>query len=184
MKAVIQIAVGWFIGNWLWDVLRGRAQTGAPSQAHAQAAAAAGGSGSSGGGGSGGYGGSGGSGPDYSALAAAIQALAAGVALPNIQTWQGVVPAGAPQEIVAGIGGKRICVLAFSATCSGASTVQFSSAGIGLWQVALDAPAGKSGANLATAWPGYLFAGSAGGNLSVQTDQAASVSVTYWQENV
>jgi hypothetical protein len=174
VKTVIQIAIGWVLGNLLWDLL-----FGSPSeQEEPQDGFAAGGSapstaltGS-------------GSGADYAALAAAIQALAAGVALPNIQTWQGVVPAGPAQEIVAGVGGKRICVLAFSATCSGASTVRFSSEGIGLWQVALDAPAGKSGANLATAWPGYLFAGSAGGNLAVQTDQAASVSVTYWQENV
>ena len=179
MKVIIQIAAGWLLGNWLWHVLRGRAQAGAPAEAQAGSAAGA----SAGPGGSGSSGGSG-SGADYAALAAAIQALAAGVALPNIQTWQGTVSAGPAQEIVAGVGGKKICVLAFSATCSGASVVRFSSAGIGLWQVALDAPAGKSGANLATAWPGYLFAGSAGGNLAVQTDQAASVSVTYWQENI
>jgi hypothetical protein len=177
VKTVIQIAIGWFLGQWLWNLLHRSGQASAPAEG--QAGSAAGGSG-----GSGGSGGPGDSGADYAALAAAIQALATGVALPNIQTWQGVVPAGPAQEIIAGVGGKRICVLAFSATCSGASTVRFSSEGIGLWQLALDAPAGKSGANLATAWPGYLFAGSAGGNLAVQTDQAASVSVTYWQEGV
>lgn len=153
----------------------------------------AGGSGS-GGGGVGGSGGSGGAGGgagggggvgDYSSLAAAIMALAAGVRLPNIQSVSRTVASGTTQ-LVAGQGGKRVCVLAYGMTASGAVSVGFKdgSATTDLWRMALDTPAGNSGANLVTAWPGYLFATSGGNALAVQTTGAAVVSVTYWQEDV
>lgn len=120
-------------------------------------------------------------GPDYSALAAAISALAAGVALPNILTVQQTVSAGVT-ELVAATGGRRVCVLAFSVTASGTATVKFGTGGVSLWRVDLDAPAGKSGANLATAWPGFLFAGAAGQNLEVDSTAAAELAITYWTE--
>lgn len=120
-------------------------------------------------------------GPDYSALAAAISALAAGVQLPNILSLQKTISTGTT-ELVPATGGQRVCVLAISATATGTATVKFGSNGVSLWRVDLDAPAGKSGANLATAWPGFLFAGAAGANLEVDTTAAAEISITYWTE--
>lgn len=180
MKTVIQVAAGWFIGNYLWELFFGKRLEGSTD------------GGSSGGSSASGAGSSASGtvpqtlsigGNDYSALAAAIQALAAGVQLPNIQTVERTVTAGTT-EIIAGTGGKRICVLAFSATSAGATVLRFLSQGSGLWRIGLDTPAGKSGANLSTAWPSYLFATPGGGNLQVETQQPAEISVTYWMENV
>lgn len=123
----------------------------------------------------------GGGAPDYSALAAAISALAAGVALPNILTVQKTISTGTT-ELVAAESGKRVCVLAYSVSATGAATVLFRTAGTSIWRVDLDAPAGKSGANLATAWPGYLFAGAGSQNLEANTTAAAEAAVTYWME--
>jgi hypothetical protein len=116
---------------------------------------------------------------DLSSMTSAIAMLAKA---PNIQTYQGTVPAGTT-EIIPPIGGKRACIMAFSATCAGASVIRFQSQGKPLWTLGLDVAAGKSGANLSTAWPAYLFASAAGGNLEVKTDQSAEISVAYWQEN-
>jgi hypothetical protein len=179
MKTILQIAAGWFIGNYLFQLLF-------PASSKSEGSGTGASAGSSASAGSGANAQtyvSGGNAPDYSALAAAIQALAAGVQLPNIVTVETTVPNGTT-EIVAGTGGKRICVLAFSATSAGATVVQFLSQGSGLWRIGLDAPAGKSGANLSTAWPSYLFATPGGGNLQVKTQQSAEISVTYWMENV
>lgn len=179
MKTILQIAAGWFIGNYLFQLLFPPS-----SKPEGSGTGASGGSGASAASGANAQSyTSSGNAPDYSALAAAIQALAAGVQLPNIVTVESTVSAGTT-EIVAGTGGKRICVLAFSATSAGATVLRFLSQGSGLWRIGMDAPAGKSGANLSTAWPSYLFATPGGGNLQVETQQPAEISVTYWMENV
>lgn len=121
--------------------------------------------------------------PDYSALAAAILALARGVEVPNLVTVSQAVAAGTT-ELVAGIGGYRTCVLAYGVASSGANTIRFLAGGAEAWRVALDAPAGISGANLTTAYPSYLFAGGGAEAVAVETDGAAHVSITYWQEAV
>lgn len=142
------------------------------------------GSGTGGAGGAGGSGGTGGGVGDYTALAAAINALAAGVALPNVRTVSKAVSAGTT-ELVAGEGGKRVCVVAYCATGSGTVNVRFRStlsAG-DLWAIALAAVAGNSGANLSTAWPCYLFASQPAEGIAVNVDSAATVAITYWQEN-
>jgi hypothetical protein len=180
MKTILQIAAGWFIGNYLFQLLFPPSEK---SQTGGSGTGASAGSGAAGSGANAQSYVSGGNAPDYSALAAAIQALAAGVQLPNIVTVETTVPNGTT-EIVAGTGGKRICVLAFSATSAGATVVRFLSQGSGLWRIGLDAPAGKSGANLSTAWPSYLFATPGGGNLQVETQQSTEISVTYWMESV
>lgn len=146
------------------------------------------GSGSGAGSGSGGAGGAGGTGTggvgDYSSLAAAIQALAAGVRLPNIQTVSMAVSSGVT-ALVPGLGGKRTCVLAYAVTATGAVSTTWKDGASygGLWQMDLDVASGNSGANLATAWPGYLFATSSGNALNVETDGNAQVCVSYWQED-
>jgi hypothetical protein len=83
---------------------------------------------------------------------------------------------------VAAEGGRRIRVLAFSVTSAGANNVRWLSGGLPVWQLGLDVPAGSSGANLATAWPAYLWTSDAGANLAIETTAAAQVSVTYWME--
>ena len=85
-------------------------------------------------------------------------------------------------ELVSAIGGQRVRVLAFSVMGSGAIDASFTSAGRAVWSLQLEAVAGKSGANLATALPAYLFAGDIGSDLSVNLSALATVSITYWQE--
>lgn len=116
--------------------------------------------------------------PDLSPVVAAIQALGA---VPNLQTASRSLSTGTT-ELVASEGGKRLRVLAYAFTTSGTNTAIFRTGGREQWRLALDAPAGNTGANCATAWPSYLFTGDAGENLDVQVTAACHVSVTYWME--
>lgn len=167
------------LGILVWFLLR---RTGTPGAQNASAVGSGSSSGSSGFSYAAPAGGGGGGGSaDYSSLAAAIQALAAGVQLPNIQSVRKDANAG-DTELVAATGGQRVCVLAYSITGTGSFTASFRSGGADLWKQVFDAPAGASGANLATAWPGFLFAGATGQNLSINLTGPATVSVTYWQE--
>jgi hypothetical protein len=138
----------------------------------------------SGAGGAGGEGGSGGGVGDYTTLAAAIYALAEGVKLPNIKSITKAAVVGT-NEVVPYLSGQRICVLAYGVSGAGVITGKWRSGGqtVNLWEMDLNAPAGNSGANLATSWPGYLFATAAGDPLAFNTDGVCTVSVTYWQEN-
>ena len=99
----------------------------------------------------------------------------------NLKTAVVSAPAGST-ELVSAIGGQRVRVLAFSVMGSGAIDASFTSAGRAIWSLAIEAVAGKSGANLATSLPAYLFAGDVGSDLSIQLSASATVSVTYWQE--
>ena len=140
--------------------------------------------GGAGGSGTGGPGGTGGGVGDYTSLAAAINALAAGVRLPNIRTVSLSCAAGIT-PLVPSAGGKRICVLGYAITGPLAIVAKWgSSLSAGdLWSVSLDAgTTGNSGANLATAWPGYLFATQPSEALTVNLTSVAQVSVTYWIE--
>jgi hypothetical protein len=183
MKDILKIAAAWVLGNLLWDKLKPYIS----SEAGAGGAGGAGGAAGSALGGAGGAGAAGGSSGggsfDGGALAAAIQALAAGVALPNIKTAVYSCASG-DNAVIAGEGGKRVCVFAYAITASGAPAVKFRSGGAAsdLWEIDLDAPAGKSGANLSTAWPGYLFATASGDGLTLNVSAAAVVAVSYWQE--
>lgn len=125
-----------------------------------------------------------GSGVDYAALAAAIQALANGVRLPNIQTVTRKGGSSGTFELVPGLGGKRVVVMAISVMSSGARSADFQAGGVNLWRIDLDAPAGNSGANLAVSWPAYLFATNSGEALEITLNGAATVSVTYWTEDI
>jgi len=142
------------------------------------------GDGTGGPGGPGGEGGSGGGVGDYTSLAAAIYALAEGVKLPNIKSITKAAVVGT-NEIVPYISGQRVCVLAYGVSGAGVITGKWRSGGqtVNLWEMDLNAPTGNTGANLATSWPGYLFATAAGDPLAFNTDGVCSVSVTYWQEN-
>lgn len=180
--ALIAVAV-WIASNWAWERFNGDGAgangDGSGGDGSGSGAGGAGGSGS--GSGAGGAGGAG-AGGDYAALAAAIELLAAGVRLPNIRTASLTLAAGTT-ELVAGEGGKRVCVLAYILTGSGAINASFKSAASVLWALGLDVSSGKSGANLATSWPAFLFATDGGAALSVTTDAACVVTVTYWLEN-
>jgi hypothetical protein len=169
-----KVLIGAAIAALLWWAWR-RLQEGPGAAGTGPAAGGAGGAGGSA------TANSGSGAADYAALAAAIQALAAGVQAPAFRTVATAVPAGTT-EIVAAEGGRRIRVLAFSVTSAGANNVRWLSGGLPVWQLGLDAPAGSSGANLATAWPGYLWTSDAGANLAIETTAAAQVSVTYWME--
>lgn len=138
------------------------------------------------GGGAGGAGGTGGGIGDVTALAAAIQALADGVAMPPIRSVSvNAAAAGSPQ-LIAGISGSRICVVAYAVTAAGACNVNFRStlASSSTWEIDLDATAGKSGANLVTGWPSYIFALDGNDGLTVDLTNAATVSVSYYLEKV
>ena len=178
IKTAVVVVGVWALSNWAWDKW-GRdlaKEWGLTSLlSSGDSAGSSGGSGGS----------SVSSGSDYGALASAIAALAAGVQLPNIQTATVTCAAG-NNELVASEGGKRACVLAFSAMGAGANSINFRSGNnpTNLWGVSLDSPAGNSGANLATAWPGYLFATSGSDALVANVSAAAVISVTYWKENV
>jgi hypothetical protein len=176
------LAVGvWFLSNWSWNALMGDGSGGAGGAGGDSAAGDGGdGTGGAGGAGTGGAGGAGAS-ADYAALAAAVQALADGVTLPNIKTAVKAVSAGTT-ELVPYESGKRITVLAYAITASGTMSATFKSGSSALWRMDLSAAAGNSGANLSTAWPGYLFACDGSTSLSVTTDSAAIVCVTYWME--
>lgn len=185
MKGIAVALALWFLSNRGWRLLFG----GSATDGAGGTSTSGSGSGSAGGltiGADGGVyevsGGAGGS-SNYAELAAAIAALAAGTRLPNIQS-KTIAGVSGSNVIIAGEGGKAVRVLAYAVTSSGANNARFRSGGAvtDLWRVDLDAPAGKSGANLATAWPGYLFSSNPGDALNIQLDGAASVSVTYWQE--
>ena len=138
------------------------------------------------GGGAGGAGGTGGGIGDVTALAAAIQALADGVAMPPIRSVSvNVAAAGSPQ-LIAGISGQRICVVGYAVTAAGTCNVNFRStlASSSAWEIDLDAAAGKSGANLVTGWPSYIFALDGNDGLTVDVSSAATVSVSYYLEKV
>ena len=185
--AVIVVAL-WAATNWAWDKW-GRAWFAGDSTASGGAGGAggsggAGGAGGSGSGDSGAGGGGSYSGPDYAALADAIQALANGTRLPNIQT---VVITGASGDntILAGEGGKVTRVMAYAVSGAGTVTAKFRSGNQArnLWELDLSAPAGNSGGNLATAWPSFLFHAEPGEDLKINLDSAAAVAVTYWRED-
>jgi hypothetical protein len=143
------------------------------------------GSGSGGAGGAGGAGGSGGAG-DTAALAAAINRLADGTELPPIRTVTVVNAAAGATQLLAGVPGKRICVLAYAATAAGACSVEWRStlASTPLWQLELNAAAGNSGANLSTSWPAYLFAAEGNDGLTLDLTNTATASVTYFLESM
>lgn len=184
IKTAVAVVAVWALSNWAWDKW-GRAW--AQSLGIVPAAGAGAGAGASGGaaGGSASSSSSSSSASDYAALAAAIAALAAGVQLPNIESKSLDCTTG-DNELVAGEGGKRICVLAYGITAAGAPTVNFRSGNnpANRWRVALDSPAGNSGANMATSWPGYLFATDANDKLNLNTSSAATVAVTFWREAI
>lgn len=159
---------------------------GIPDSLFASGAGSGAGSGGAGSGtGSGGAGGAGGAGAggDYTALAAAIMALAAGVQLPNIQSVTKSVTTGTT-ELVPSSSGFLTRVLAYTISASGTCSGKWRSGSspIDLWRIDLSAPAGNSGANLATAWPGFLFSTAPNDALNIVTDSSAVVSVTYWLE--
>jgi hypothetical protein len=118
---------------------------------------------------------------DTSALAEAVAALARGVQVPALKTATATVSAGTT-ELVAAEGGKTIRVLAYAVTGPGSLTFRFLSNGTPIWALALDVPAGNSGANLSAAWPAYLMSSDQSGNLQCQSSGNATVSVTYWVE--
>lgn len=190
-KQLIWIVAGGLLTYWLWEkylrpvLIEGEAGDGGAGGASGNLSAIGGEGGAGGGaGGAGGAGGSG-SGGDYAALAAAINALAAGTALPNIQAVTLTVASGTT-ELVAGQGNKRVCVLAYCVSGAGTPTTRFRSGSsvANLWGIDLSAPSGNSGANLATSWPGYLFATNGGDALNVNVTAPATVSVTYWTEDI
>ena len=183
LRAVLVGVVVFIASSWAWDKWGRAWLLGAGTGSAGSGTGGAGGSGS-GTGGAGGSGGSGGSGgADYAALAAAIQALANGVKLPNIQTAVKTCASG-NNELVAGQGGKRLCVLAYAISGAGTITGKWRSGNstTNLWEIDLNAITGNSGANLATSWPAYLFATASADSLVVNVDAACAVSVTYWQE--
>lgn len=183
---IVGVAI-WALGNFAWEKW-GREFFGLTGANGAGGAGGAGsGAGGAGGDGAGGVGvgGAGGAGGsmDAAALAAAIQALADGVALPNLRTACVSASAGTT-ELVAGEGGKRVCVFGYAVTGAGTYSAKFKTGGAtaNLWRVDLSAAAGNTGANVATNWPTYLFATNPGDALNINLDSAAVVSVAYWQE--
>lgn len=114
---------------------------------------------------------------DLSPLASLLSKLSP----PNIVSLGRNVSAGTT-EIIAAEGGKRITVLAYSITTAGTNDVEFRSNGATLWRQTFDAAAGKTGANLATAFPTRLFAAPSSGNLEINASAACDVSVTYFLE--
>ncbi len=192
MKDILKMVVSGIIVYALWEKGVRDFVMGTDSSATGGAGGAGTGGNGLGGDGSGfGYGGAGGAGMggaggsmDAAALAAAIAALAAGVELPNIQSFTKACTTGT-NELVASTSGQRVCVFAYAITAPGTVSGKFRSGGAStqLWQIDLNAPAGNSGANLATAWPGYIFATAAGDALNINVDAAATVSVAYWKEN-
>lgn len=178
MRTALSTLAGVLGALWLWHTFF-RAETGLSAPA---SSVGSGGTGGAGGALSGSPGSTGGG--STAALAAAIQALAAGVAVPNIRTVT-LAPSGAGTlEAVAGESGKRVCVLAYGAMAAGACSITLRSGAdpAARWRLDLDSPAGNSGANLATAWPGFLLATEPGDALNLDTTGAAVVSLTYWQE--
>jgi hypothetical protein len=190
LKGLIVGVALWALGNYAWEKwgreffgLTGANGTGGAG-GDGTGAGGAGGAGV-GGAGVGGAGGAGGDGGVMSTaqLAAAIQALADGVALPNLRTATVSASAGTT-ELVLGEGGKRVCVYGYAVTGAGAFSAKFKSGGStsNLWRVDLNALTGNTGANVATAWPTYLFATNAADALKIELDSAAVISIAYWQE--
>jgi len=118
-------------------------------------------------------------------VAAALQAIAQGVQIPNIQTETAELAAGTT-AVVAGEMGKRIHVLAFSVVSNspsaGACTF-WSGTATRLWRTqTANAGTNTVGANLATAWPGHLFVTGDSEDLRVEVADTTLVTVTYWKE--
>lgn len=176
-------------GGLILHFLIGEKADKAVSKALAQSKAGGGGSGDGGDGGSGGIGGIGGIGGkggvgDLSALAAAIQALADGLEMPPIRTVSiGSIAAGSTQ-LIAGISGKRICVVGYAVTASGTCNCNFRStlASTPAWEIDTDVATGRSGANMVTAWPSYIFTTEGNDGLTVDLTNTATVSVSYFLE--
>jgi hypothetical protein len=89
------------------------------------------------------------------------------------------------QQLVAGTAGKIIRVLGYAITAAGTCNANFRSTGSGssIWRLDLDTTSGKSGANLITAWPSYIFTAAANDGLTVDLTSAATVSISYFLEN-
>jgi hypothetical protein len=188
-KAIVVTVVAGILTYLLWEKWGRSYFLGVDATGAGAGGSTSGSGGEGGGGGSGGEGGAGGAGGsgaigDYSSLAAAINALAAGVQLPNIKSAVKSCIAGT-NEVVPYLAGQRVCVLAYGISGSGTITGKFRSGGqtSNLWEIDLSAPSGNSGANLATAWPGYMFATASNDPLAFNTDNPCVVSVSYWQEN-
>lgn len=192
MKAIKYIVAGvalWAVSNWAWDKygakvleLAGLGPASGGSGGSGDAGAASGGS-TGGAGGSGGSGGSGGL-MDASSLAAAIQALANGVQVPAILTAQATISAAGTTALLPATSGRRYCVLGYYMAGPSIVNANFrsGSSATNLWRLTTSTPAGNSGANLATAWPGYLFSTQPGEALNFVTDAACDVSISYWSE--
>lgn len=118
-------------------------------------------------------------------VAAALQAIAAGIRIPNIQTETAALAAGTT-VVVDGQMGKRIYVLAFSVVSNAAAAAEcafWSGTTERVWRTQT-APSGTSsnGANLATAWPSWLMVCADAEDLRIQVADTTLVSVTYWRE--
>lgn len=179
-------------GGLILHFLIGEKADSAVSKALAKSNGGAGGAGGDGGG-AGGAGGAGGTGigsgggiGDVTALAAAIQALANGVAMPPIRSVSVSNAAAGSAQLIAGISGKRVCVLGYAITSAGTCNANFRSslASSPVWEIDLDSASGKSGANLVTAWPSYIFTAEGNDGLTVDLTNTATVSVSYFLENV
>ena len=182
MKAIFIGVATWILGQMAMDYFkRGQAVPGASNSEtnNTTANSAAASSGQTGGAGGASY-----SETDMSGLAAAVDRLTEGVRLPNIRSQSYDATGATSVELIAGEAGKRICVLAYAVSGPGSNDAAFRSGSqtTNLWKVDLDVPVGNSGANLATAWPGFLFATNPGEDLTIAVTAACSVSVTYWME--
>lgn len=179
MKDILAVFIGQLAALWLWNQLSGQRTSDADGTGGPGGAGGAGGSALGGAGGAGGAGGT----FDGSALAAALDAIAAGVAVPGMYTALAVVSAGVT-ELVTAQPGKVIRVFGYSLSTAVAANVIFEgTSGADLWRVDLEAVAGKTGANLALPWPSFVFSTTGGEGLQINTTGAATVAVAYWLEN-
>lgn len=185
-KTIVLAVLGGLIIHYLVGEPKAKAGAAGGSGAAGGAGGAGGaGAGSGGAGGAGGAGGTGGGIGDVTALAAAIQALADGLEMPPIRSVSQNVTGAASPQLIAAVPGKKICVVGYAITAAGAVNANFRStlASTASWEIDLDAAAGKSGANLVTGWPSYIFACNGNDGLTVDLTGAAAVSVSYFLED-
>jgi hypothetical protein len=120
---------------------------------------------------------------DFTDLAAALRALAAGVRVPGLYSAYYAFSAAGETVLVPAESGVAFFVLSYAVTAAQDVAVEFWSGTSNLlWRLHLQPAAGRQGANLAGAWPMPAIAPTnRDEGLRVVATGACEVAITYWR---
>jgi hypothetical protein len=120
---------------------------------------------------------------DFTDLAAALRALADGVRVPGLYSAYYAFSAAGETMLLPAESGVAFFVLSYAVTAATEVAVEFwSGTSARLWRLHLQPAAGRSGANLAGAWPMPVIAPTnRGEGLRLVADGACEVAITFWR---